>query len=103
VKVQFEMYEAMPHCFQLLMPWRKNSERCFGDWGEWARKCVEEPGSLKTFGRVVKAKGGLDDDLDVTTLGAIGLEEARRLTREAKGRRLMGWEKEGKGMPKPSI
>jgi hypothetical protein len=41
--------------------------------------------------------------LDVTTLGAIGLEEARRLTREAKGRRLMGWEKEGKGMPKPSI
>jgi acetyl esterase/lipase len=103
VKVQFELYEAMPHCFQLLMPWRKNSERCFADWGEFARKCVEDPQSLKTFGRVVKAKGGLDDDLDVKTLGTIGLEEARRLTGEAKERRLKGYEKEGKAMPKPSI
>jgi acetyl esterase/lipase len=103
VKVQFEMYEAMPHCFQLLMPWRKNAERCFADWGEWARRCVEEPAGLKTFGRVVKAKGGLDDDLDVLKVGTIGLEEARRLTREAKVRRLKGWEKEGKAMPKPSI
>jgi acetyl esterase/lipase len=103
VKVQFEMYEAMPHCFQLLMPWRANSERCFADWGEFARRCVEDPQSLKTVGRVVKAKGGPDDSLDVASLSNIDLAEAKRLIKEAKIRRLKGYEKEGKAMPKPSI
>lgn len=103
VRVQFEMYEAMPHCFQLLMPHRANSARCLANWGDFCRRCVEEPATLRTVGVEIRAKGGEDRPVDVLSVGKVGLDEAKRLVRAAKEKRLAGYEKEGKAMPKPSI
>lgn len=103
VIVQLEEYEAMPHCFQLLMPWRANSDRCLRSYGEFVRRCVEEPATLKTNGTEIKAKSGKESPVEVTARGTLGLEEIKKLLAEAKERRIKGWEKEGKGMPKPAI
>ncbi|KAK4493843.1 hypothetical protein PRZ48_015028 [Zasmidium cellare] len=104
VKVQFEQYEAMPHCFQLLLPDLPNAQRCVKSWGNWARRCVEEPESLKTEGVFVPArKGEKGRELDVVNLPSVEFEEAWGLVKTAKMRRIRGFEGEGKMMPKPAL
>ncbi|CAK3915116.1 related to lipase esterase [Lecanosticta acicola] len=103
VNVTLERYEAMPHCFQLIFPHLSTAEKCVRNWGTWGRKVVEEPRALQAKGVFVPAKEGEETEFDVAQIEAVGFEEAGRLVREAKAKRLMGWEKEGKGMPKPAL
>ena len=103
VTVQFEEYEAMPHCFSMLLPALPTADRCMRSWGDFCRRCVEEPESVKTNGTYIHAKGGKEDSTVVSKASQITIEEARKLMREAKERRLKGNEKEGKTMPKPSL
>lgn len=103
VTVQFEEYEAMPHCFAMLMPHLPTADRCMRSWGDFCRRCVEEPASLKTNGTYVHAKTGKEETLVVNQVSKITLEEAKRYMREAKEKRLNGYEKEGKTMPKPAL
>lgn len=105
VKVVFEEFEAMPHCFAMLLPGLETSRRCVRVWGEFCRCAVEEgEEGVQTKGTWIEARTGREVDLDVQGLGAgLDFEEVRRLVREAKGRRLLGWEGEGKGMPKAAL
>ncbi|TKA26150.1 hypothetical protein B0A50_04647 [Salinomyces thailandicus] len=103
VVVRYEEYEAMPHCFGMLMPSAPNGEKCLDSWGAFCRRSVEEPRSVATSGVFVHAKTGREDGMEVGGVTEIGFEQARGLMREAKGRRLAGFEREGKGMPKPSL
>ncbi|KAK5133415.1 hypothetical protein LTR08_007754 [Meristemomyces frigidus] len=103
VQVHFEQYEAMPHCFAMLMPFLATADRCMRSWGDFSRRCVEEPTSVRTNGTFVHAKTGKEDVVDVSQVASLTLQEAKRLMREAKVRRLTGYEKEGKAMPKPAL
>ncbi|USW55618.1 Putative lipase, GDXG histidine active, alpha/beta hydrolase-3 [Septoria linicola] len=105
VKVHFEWYEKMPHCFAMLLPHLKESKRCVASWGNWARLVAEggQGEEIKTTGVRITAKSGKEEDVDVKGLQAVDFDEAKRLIREAKDRRLKGWEWEGKGMPKPAL
>jgi acetyl esterase/lipase len=102
VSVRYERYEAMPHCFQMLLPGLPNSGRCVRSWGEWARDCVEGKEKLGTKGTWIPAKKGEETDVDVRKLDAVGMEEAKRLVGEEKKRRILAWEKEGKAL-RPSL
>lgn len=105
VEVTFEWYEAMPHCFGMLIPHLATSKRCVASWGDFARKCTveSEKEALQTSGVRIAAKTGNEEVIDVKQLKAVEPEEVTRLVRDAKELRLKGWEKEGKGMPKPAL
>ncbi|KAK1088897.1 hypothetical protein LTR33_000328 [Friedmanniomyces endolithicus] len=103
VVVQFEQYEAMPHCFAMLMPFLPTGDRCLRSWGDFCRRCVEEPASVETNGTYVYAKTGAEKAIDVAGVSKMSLDEVKKLMAEAKEKRLKGYEKEGKGMPKPAL
>ncbi|KAK6434115.1 hypothetical protein LTR95_009698 [Oleoguttula sp. CCFEE 5521] len=103
VKVWWEQYEAMPHCFGMLIPTLANSGRCMRSWGEFCRKVVEAPSEVQTKGVWISAKGGVEKEVRVQDVASVEDGEVRRLVKDAKERRLRGWEKEGKGMPKPAL
>ncbi|PNS15894.1 hypothetical protein CAC42_8000 [Sphaceloma murrayae] len=103
VTVQWEHYEAMPHVFSMLLPHLKTSTACYKNWGLFAKGCVE--GGVTGKSVKVLAKSGREEQADLVTgkEAPFGWEEAVGNVRRAKERRLMGWDKEGKGMPKPSL
>jgi acetyl esterase/lipase len=103
VQVQWEEYEAMPHCFAMLIPGLATGDRCLRSWGDFCRHCVEDPSSVKTNGTYIYAKSGKEEVRDVKVVTDITLERARQLMRVAKDRRFKGYEKEGKAMPKPAL
>ena len=104
VKVQFEQYEAMPHCFAMLIPHLQTSNACMRNWGDWARRCVGTPGQMGTSGRLVHAKAGTKDkEIDVKTMPSVNSEEAWGLVKAAKLKRMLGWEKAGTGVPKAAL
>lgn len=105
VAVQWEQYEAMPHCFSMLLAKLETSRRCYRSWGEWSRLCVEQPHAAKTNGTWIPAKGGeLEErEVEVKSVTTLQWEDAVKMMREAQKRRFLGFEKEGKTMPKPNI
>jgi acetyl esterase/lipase len=108
VKVVFEEYQAMPHCFAMLLPTLPASERCVKSWGGFARKAVEGGGmegwTLETKGTWIEARTGREESREVVDLcKKLPMEEVRRLIREAKEKRLAGYEGEAKGMPKAAL
>ena len=104
VKVVFEEYQAMPHCFAMLLPGLPISERCIKSWGAFARKTVDEGAEVfETKGTWVEARSGREESRVVADLSAVSFEEAGRLVREAKGKRMVGLEGEGKGLAKAAL
>ncbi|CAK7272695.1 hypothetical protein SEPCBS57363_005262 [Sporothrix epigloea] len=45
--VIFEQYEAMPHCFALVLPKLPGAKRCLDKWASFIRCVVEQPQSLQ--------------------------------------------------------
>ncbi|KAH9844910.1 alpha/beta hydrolase fold, partial [Teratosphaeria destructans] len=103
VQVQYEEYEAMPHCFAMLIPHLATSDRCLQSWGDFCRRAVEAPATLQTTGTFVRVKTGREEPRDVTAMTALSVEQARGFMREAKERRIKGYEGEGKTLPKPAL
>lgn len=103
VRVVFEEYEAMPHCFAMLLPGLEVSGRCVRGWGEFCRNAVDGE-EVQTKGTWVEAKTGREVGVDVQGLSeGLEFEEVVRLVREAKRRRLLGWQGEGVMNPKPAL
>lgn len=101
VTVQWEQYEAMPHCFGMLLPALPTSSRCMKSWGDFCRTCVE--GEVKTNGTWIAVKTGEEKEVDVSQVSSITFAEAKIRMKEAHTKRVNGWEKEGKSLPKPSL
>lgn len=101
VTVQWEQYEAMPHCFGMLLPTLANSSRCMKSWGDFCRRCVE--GEVKTNGTWIAVKTGAEKEVDIAQVSSITYSDALVRMKEAQARRAKGWEKEGKALPKPSL
>lgn len=45
--VVFEQYEAMPHCFALVLPKLPGAKRCLKGWSNFIRQAVERPETLR--------------------------------------------------------
>ncbi|EME88757.1 uncharacterized protein MYCFIDRAFT_206116 [Pseudocercospora fijiensis CIRAD86] len=92
VAVQFEQYEAMPHCFALLLPNLGVSGRLVRSWGVWARRVTEEEGRrLETKGVFVPVRNGKEIALDVREIEAPTYEEVQKAVGEVKERRVQGF------------
>ena len=107
-KVVFEEYQAMPHVFAMLLPHLAASEKCVKSWGKFLREAVERGGmegwTGETKGVWVEARTGREEEREVAELCAkLPMEEVKRLVREAKARRLAGYEGEAKGLLKAAL
>lgn len=56
VNVVFEEYEAMPHCFAMLLTTLPNSRRCFKGWANFISDAVRDPGLIKSHAVTIKSK-----------------------------------------------
>ncbi|KAG8631665.1 hypothetical protein KVT40_000805 [Elsinoe batatas] len=103
VTVQWEHYEAMPHVFSMLLPHLATSDTCYKNWGDFARKCVE--GGIQGKSILIRAKSGKEEQVELKTGGEahFSWETAVENVQKTKTRRLEGYEKEEKAMPKPSL
>jgi hypothetical protein len=82
VKVVFEEYEAMPHCFAMVLKSLPASKRCFDSWSGFITQVVERPGTVETKGTSIKPKSLEEVTLDVGTLSEMKEGEVRERMRE---------------------
>lgn len=85
VPVVFEEYEAMPHCFGMVLEALPGSRRFFTGWSEFITQVTRDPESVKTRGVLIKAKTLQEEHLDVTHLTNFTDQEViTRMTERAK-------------------
>jgi acetyl esterase/lipase len=75
VPVVFEEYEAMPHCFGMVLQTLPASRTFFTRWAEFITQVTEDPGSVKTRGILIKAKTLQEEPLEATSLTNFTAEE----------------------------
>ncbi|PQE24569.1 lipase esterase protein [Rutstroemia sp. NJR-2017a WRK4] len=68
VVVRYEEYEAMPHCFALLLAGLGGTRRCFTGWGKFCREVVVEREGMETTGVRIRAKTLQEEVVDVRGL-----------------------------------
>ncbi|CAM1506513.1 Fc.00g061540.m01.CDS01 [Cosmosporella sp. VM-42] len=56
VTVRFEEFEAMAHCFALLLPKLPGAQRCYDGWAGFIRDVVQDPAGIVSSAVTVKAK-----------------------------------------------
>lgn len=56
VKVVYEEYEAMPHCFAMVLTTLGGAKRFFDGWSSFITTAVTDPGEIKTKGVIIKSK-----------------------------------------------
>ncbi|KAF2147723.1 hypothetical protein K461DRAFT_283317 [Myriangium duriaei CBS 260.36] len=103
VTVQWEHYEAMPHVFSMLIPHLGTSNSCYTNWGQFGKDCVDKKAQPKNI--LVRSKTGKEEQVELR-LGKespFSWEEAVKNVEETKRRRIEGYEKEAKALPKPSL
>ena len=67
--VTFEQYEAMPHCFAMVLSHVPGAKRCFDGWASFIRRAVEHPESLtKSTFTHIKAKTLEESPIEPETL-----------------------------------
>jgi acetyl esterase/lipase len=82
VKVVFEEYEAMPHCFAMVLESLPASKRCFNSWAGFINQVVERPGTVETIGRAIKPKTLEEVTLDMGSLSEMKEGEVIERMRE---------------------
>ena len=103
VTVVFEKYEAMPHCFAMLLPALTTSERCMRSWGGFCSQTVEDPLSVKADSKLIHTKTGKEDDVQLDSVTTITFDEAKKLMAQAKQRRMKAFDNAETAMPKSSL
>lgn len=85
VTVVFEEFEAMPHCFAMILTSLPGAERCMRGWAGFLKAAVENPASIKTKAVTIKAKTLEEVDLDVATISPLSVEEMKKRVYDAAG------------------
>lgn len=78
VTVQFEEFEAMPHCFAMLLDGTPGSRKCFEDWAKFITAVTMNPASIKTRAWAVEAKTLKEKELDMAKLCTFSHEQAMK-------------------------
>lgn len=55
VRVVYEEYEAMPHCFALVLTQTPSARRCFDSWAAFIRSAVDQPAAIQSAATAVQA------------------------------------------------
>jgi len=76
VRVVYEEFEGMPHCFALLFEKLAEARRCTDGWAGFA-KAVVEGGKIREGFTLIKAKTLKEVEIDPETLSPYSLEEIR--------------------------
>lgn len=105
VTVVWEQWEAMPHCFPLILLGSPVSKKFFRDWADFCINAVgegpeKEGAKLETRGTWFEAKTMKEKEVSVRKLSAIGDEEVKRRMQECRDARHLGIDGEGKMLPK---
>lgn len=82
VTIVFEEYEAMPHCFAMVLGQLPASRRCFDGWSGFIKSVAEDPASVGSRAVTVKAKSLQEVELDLGDLAEITEEEVRERVKE---------------------
>ncbi|KAL6718985.1 hypothetical protein ACLMJK_003220 [Lecanora helva] len=99
VPVLFEQWEAMPHCFALILLGTPMSKRCFKDWTNFCRRVVKGE-DVQTKGLWFQARSQKEREVDVRGLAKIEDSEVKSRMDDARERRHIGLEGEAKILPK---
>ncbi|KAH6855073.1 acetyl-hydrolase [Chaetomium sp. MPI-CAGE-AT-0009] len=75
VRVVWEQYEAMPHCFAQVMEGSVEGEACFASWVGFVRMLLEKQGEVATRGEFVTARTLERASVDVYNLLDMGHED----------------------------
>lgn len=77
VRVRYLEFEAMPHCFAMVVEGSAGARKCIREWAGWMKKVVEAPGGWEERGTVVGFKKLEEKEVDVK-----GLDEGWEVTME---------------------
>ncbi|KAF4507435.1 hypothetical protein G6O67_006069 [Ophiocordyceps sinensis] len=55
VRVVYEEYEAMPHCFALVLTHTPSARRCFDSWAAFIRSAVDDPSAIQSAASAIDA------------------------------------------------
>ncbi|CAF9934660.1 hypothetical protein IMSHALPRED_009792 [Imshaugia aleurites] len=99
VTVVSEQFEAMPHCFALVLLGSPMSKKTYQNWAAFCRDAVKGE-QMRTRGLWIEARTGIEKEMDVRTLCRISDGEVRERMEAAKAARNLGIEGEGKLLPK---
>ncbi|KAH7151745.1 alpha/beta hydrolase fold-domain-containing protein [Dactylonectria estremocensis] len=78
VAVVFEEYEAMPHCFALLLRNAPSTSRCYDGWAGFIRAVVEDPEGIAPSAVRVKARTLDEEPLRFDELCSVTDDEMRQ-------------------------
>lgn len=68
VTVVWEQYEAMPHCFALLLEGNAAGAMSFDTWAEFVKRAVQNPGEIVTGAEFITAKTLVRQPVDIGKL-----------------------------------
>lgn len=77
VPVVFEEFEAMPHCFAMILADIPSAKRCFEGWATFIRAAVEDPEKVTSKALTVRARTQEEVPLKFEELSEIKDEEVR--------------------------
>lgn len=99
VTVVSEQWEAMPHCFALILLGSSMSKKAYQNWAAFCQDAVNGE-DIRTKGLWIEAKTGMEKEVEIRTLCSISGGEVRERMEGAKAARRSGSEGEGKLLPK---
>lgn len=77
--IVFEEYEAMPHCFAMVLPKLPGTKRCLDGWTGFITKAVEDPKTIGSGAVRVKAKTLKEENLLFEDLSVVKEDEIQAL------------------------
>lgn len=99
VTVVSEQWEAMPHCFALILLGSSMSKKAYQNWGAFCQDAVKGESS-RTRGLWIEAKTGKEKEVDIENICRLSDGEVKERMEAAKAARHLGGEGEGKLLPK---
>ncbi len=79
VPVVFDDYEAMPHCFALIIPTAPTAEHCWKGWSGFIKRCVHEPEQIESKATRIKPKTLVEEVVDFEKILEMSDDEARAI------------------------
>lgn len=71
VTIVYEEYEAMPHCFGLLLPKAASFGKFHQSWAQNIKKIVNRPYEMKTSGTLIRARSLKCEELNIYNLSPL--------------------------------
>lgn len=98
IKVVWEQYEAMPHCFAMLFQGHPSGRMFFTEWAKFIKMVADKPSEVNTQGHWVTARKLQRVEVDIAALTKLDDDEALAMMKQAQDRRIKRLDREGKAL-----